>query len=159
MKKLASLFLVMSLAFASPVAAQDNSDAAKEALAICMKSFPDLSGVKKALSAEGWDFRGGGNNGLYIYVRDGLRGVVAHTMVNAPDKGCFVTASKMSTDFALAMAAAVVKQMKDVEELGSDHNFANRWIGTLNGRPIDLGVLKKFDLGFMRGAAVAFIEL
>ncbi|MGO4915452.1 hypothetical protein [Pseudogemmobacter sp. W21_MBD1_M6] len=149
---------MIALSMTVSAQADENWDAAKEALAICAKTFPNGTKSKDALKAAGWKYRGV-ESGMHIYTRNGFRAVAATNAGKSSGPRCFASASKMPVSLATEIAKTTLKDMKNAKELDKKASGGvARWEGQINGVDTILGVLDTVEFGVMRGAGVGFLS-
>ena len=148
------------LVFIPPAShAQDaNWLAARDALAVCARVYPDTSSAWPILSEMGWRNEGT-EGGMRIFSINGYRAAVGINAGISRAPMCLVSASRMTPDYALSLAQEVLPRLKDAKRDDSaPRNLVARWSGTMQGQLTVLAVIKHIDLDLMRGAAVGFSQ-
>ncbi|MGO4908705.1 hypothetical protein ACEN2J_10285 [Pseudorhodobacter sp. W20_MBD10_FR17] len=135
--------------------ADANWDAAKTALSICAKTYPDGSKAKDALKAAGWRYHGI-QAGMHLYTQNGFRAVAATNAGKSSSPRCIVSAAKMPVDFALEIGKPYLAKLNGAKEVGSNAGF-RRWEGQFNGVDTAFGVFNVLNFDVMQGAAVGFV--
>lgn len=144
---------------ATPARAADPAllSRAAEVAKICETHMPDSVAAKEAFKASGFRYEGIYGS-LYVYSLNNRRLVAATTVTSAREKGCLVIVSKMTPDEARSLIAPWVKTAK-AKPIAHWHNdMSAAWQGTFRGTPVRLGVIDKFELRIMRGAAIMAVS-
>jgi hypothetical protein len=135
--------------------ADANWDAAKTALGICAKTYPDGSNAKEALKAAGWRYHGI-QAGMHLYTQNGFRAVAATNAGKSSSPRCIVSAAKMPVNFAFEIGKPYLAKLSGAKEVGGGTGF-RRWEGRFNGVDTTFGVFDVLDFDVMQGAAVDFV--
>lgn len=138
--------------------ADENWVSAQKAFEICLRLFPDVNAIQKALKDDGWRYEGS-KNSLKIHSKNGYRAVAA-TQDSRQNAGrCFVSSSGLSPDEAMTFATDIADQLENSQTVDlTQRGVVLAWEGTLRGQKLRLGVLAKLELGVMRGAGIVLGE-
>lgn len=157
MKKL--FFALMLGLAATPAAADDKMNAARDFIVTCGKRLPETRKTVQILKDSGWRYESTDGD-YHYYSQDGRRLLAATSVTASTDQACLAAVSKLDEAGALAIGRAAAKQLGFVQSKAEmPAGVYALWEGDLNGRYSALVATPPEDFGFMRGAALVLVQV